>query len=320
VKPDSTALPAAIQKGVAYLAQTQRPSGEFATCTAPQPDMAGAKAYAKSVYVTTLVVHALSGLPVSPLVDRIQQRSGDFLLREQEDNGAWHYNGRGGRKTIPPDLDDTSCAVAALIKLGHRPAYSFYSLLWQNEVAPGGPYYTWIGVDHTGDSHFARDVDALVNANILFCGGLLNLSLPGTADYLRQVICSETYPEQSVYCVSPHFLIYALSRAYHHGHVDLLAPAMPAMQQYLLTKLPPPHAEPAAFNLACLAAGLLNLQAPLPLIEPYLAALLTGQETDGNWPARGAYWGYNRYYDGAPALTTALALEALAKYSERNST
>ncbi|MFC1975956.1 hypothetical protein ACFLXQ_06120 [Chloroflexota bacterium] len=310
-----TILTTAIQKGVAYLAQTQRPSGEFATYTAPRLDMADAEERPKSVYVTTFVIHSLSCLPPSPVIKKIQRRAGDFLAQEQEDNGAWHYDGRADERQIPLDLDDTNCVVAALLTLGHRPALSFYNLLWQNEVAPGGPYYTWLGPNTpASDSIFAREIDPLVNANILFCSSRLNLSLPGTINYLQEIIHKEAYQTQSGYCVSPHLPIYVLSRAYADGQVDALASAMPTMQDYILKKLPRPQAEPASFNLVCLAVSLLNLQSPLPLVEPYLAALLANQEADGHWPAWGTYVSYNYYYDGAPALTTALALEALSKY------
>jgi hypothetical protein len=249
------------------------------------------------------------------VIKKIQRRAGDFLAQQQEDNGAWHYDGRGSEHQIPLDLDDTSCAVAALLILGQRPALSFYNLLWQNEVVPGGPYYTWLGTNApANDTIWAREIDPLVNANILFCSSRLNLSLPGTINYLQEIIQKEAYQTQSGYCVSPHFPIYALSRAYADGQVEALASTMPTMQDYILKKLPVPQAEPASSNLVCLAVSLLNLQSPLPVVEPYLAAVLANQKADGHWPAWGVYLSYNHYYDGAPALTTALALEALGKY------
>ena len=305
------ALTSALEKGLNYLAQSQRPSGEFATYTSPNLDMTDARERPKSVYVTTFVVHSLSCLPLSPLIKHIQQQAGDFLACEQEDNGAWHYEGRGGQQ-IPPDLDCTACAVAALASLNRRPNLSFYRILWQNEVAPGGPYYTWLNVDHTTDSVYARDVDVLVNANILFCAGLLNLTLSGAAGYTQQLIHNQAY--LGTYGVSPHLPIYALSRAYADGHVDALAPVMPVIQNYILTRLSPPQTEPSAFNLACLAVSLLNLKTSLSLVEPYLTALLAAQDAAGHWPAWAVYVSYNHYYDGSPALTTALALEVLGKY------
>ena len=69
-----------------------------------------------------------------------------------------------------------------------------------------------------------------------------------------------------------------------------------------------------ALYLACAAVGLLNIGADLDLVKPYLLALLSQQQTDGCWPMWAAHSGYRPHYDGTPALTTALALEAVGKY------
>lgn len=307
----------AIEKGVRYLHQTQRPSGEFVTYTSPNLDLSEGVPYPKSVYMTTFVMHSLATLPantsITSLIKDIQGRGAAFLEQEQEDNGAWNYEGRGEPR-VPPDLDDTSCAMAALAELDRQPELSFYALLWQNESAPSGPYYTWLGINDRDDDPRARQVDALVNANILFCCGLLNLSLPGTVYYLEQVVRAEAYQSESVYTTSPHFLFYALSRAYADGQVAALDPAMSILEDYILSKVPPPHPDMPIFKIACLAATLLNLRIPSILIRPYLVPLLTTQYTDGSWPGWGAYAGFAPNSDGSPALTTALAIEALGKY------
>lgn len=303
----------AIEKGLTYLHQHQRPSGEFPTYFSPRLDMVGAKMYPKSVYITTFVIHSLCYLPTHPLIEPMQQRAAQFLLAEQEEFGAWYYEGQGNSR-IPPDLDDTSCAVAALLKLGYQPALSYYMLLWQNEAAPTGPYYTWIGINDNSDQPLAKQVDALVNANILFSAGLLTLSLPNTITYLQQIVQTEAYEKNNLYTVSPHFFIYCLTRAYADGQVTELKAIVPTLEDYILNNLPSAQAEPSAFNLACLASSLLNLQTKRSQIEPYLKALLNSQQTDGGWPVWGAYAGYRPNYDGGPALTTGLALEALGKY------
>jgi len=307
-------LTSAIDNGLDYLAHVQRPGGEFETWTSPHLDFTEATPYPKSVYTTTFVMHALALLTPTPQIEQIQKRAADFLLAEQEDNGAWNYEGRGDHR-LPCDQDDTSCAIAALAQLDHQPELSFYALLWQNESAPGGPYYTWIGINDLKEDQRARHVDSLVNANILFCAGLLNLSLPGTIYYLEQVIQAEAYDSESLFTPTPHLLIYALSRAYADGNVSKLDKTMSIMQDYVLTKLPPPHAETSAFKLACLAVSLLNMKVPSILIRPYLVPLLSMQQADGNWPVDAAYHGFPPNYDGSPALTTALAVEALAKYA-----
>lgn len=311
--PSAPLLAAALEQGLDFLRRSQRPSGEFTTYSADRPDLAGASPFPKAVYATTFVVQALSCLPPGPGVDEMQRRAGDFLAGEQDPSGAWNYHGRG-EWPIPPDLDDTCCAVAALLKLGRHPDLSFYSLLWENESAPSGPYFTWIGLnDRPGDPR-AREIDALVNANVLFCCGLLELPLPGTAAYLRRIIEAGAYLSHSVYCVSPHLLIYTLSRAYAEGRAGALAPVAPALRDEMLTRLAPPRSETSAFHLACLTASLINLNAAANVVEPYLTALLARQQADGCWPAWAAWRAYYPSYHGSPALTTALALEGLAKY------
>jgi hypothetical protein len=337
---------AAIHNGVDYLSQTQRPSGEFATIIGPSPDLTDGDFYPKSVYISTYIVHSLAYVPAGPVATRVRQGVGDFLEAEEEDNGTWNHDGRGQWR-MPVDLDSSCCAVAALLDLQRRPPRDAYRLLWQvvrpNETAPGGPYYTYVGVigveasEDLLSAEYAREVDPLVNANVLFCSGRLGIGLPGTAKYLVGIVHAEEYTERSHYCISSHFPAYLLGRAYADGNARDLSPAMPTMLAHLLTKLPAVEAEFSAFNLACRAATLLNLGVDPAVVEPYLATLLRAQRADGGWPAWAAGAGIPLNWDpkwqerwpggpasvetgwcwGSPALTTALALEALGKYLSR---
>jgi hypothetical protein len=303
----------AIDKGLTYLSKSQKKTGEFEMFTSRQPDMAAAVSYPKSPYVTAFVAHTLTTLPESPLTKQMKKRAVAFLQHEQETTGSWNYEGRD-QWQVAPDLDSTSCAIAALAQASHHPELSFFALLWQNEATPGGPYYTWLGINDQPDDPHACQVDALVNANILFCCGLLKISLPRTIYYLQQVIRAEAFQSESAASISPHFLIYAISRAYNDGGVTALGSTMPVLQNYIFSKLRLPDAESSIFNLACLAVSLLNLGTPPTLVRPYLIALLTAQQPDGSWPAGAAFSRYPPEYDGGPALTTALVLEGLTKY------
>jgi hypothetical protein len=49
-------------------------------------------------------------------------------------------------------------------------------------------------------------------------------------------------------------------------------------------------------------------------VRPYVRALLERQEGAGHWPAWAANYGFFHLRDGTPALTTAIAVEALAGY------
>ncbi len=66
----------------------------------------------------------------------------------------------------------------------------------------------------------------------------------------------------------------------------------------------------SAFELACRAAALLALGTPA---VGELGDLLAAQLPDGSWPMAAAYSGYPPHLDGSPALTTAIALDALGR-------
>ncbi|HMQ33940.1 MAG TPA: hypothetical protein PKD53_24625, partial [Chloroflexaceae bacterium] len=218
--------------------------------------------------------------------------------------GSWSYEGRATPR-VPPDLDDPACAAAALCALGEGPDLRLFRLLWANEAAPGGPYYTWAGVNG-GEHMLARQLDPLVNANVVFCAALAGFELPGAAAYLRAQIDGDL-GRASDYCLSPHLLVYALARALADGPARALSPAAPALLAHARAV---GAGEP--FQLACAAAAMLAL-GDAGGARPLLGALLAAQGADGAWPIGLAYTGYPPYFAGAPGLTTAIALDALGR-------
>jgi hypothetical protein len=296
----------AARRALAWLRAAQRPSGELPTLTARRADMADASPYACCVYTSTFVVHALGRYAHVPDAAAVCGAAGDFLRSEANGDGSWSYEGRATRR-VPPDMDDTACATAALLSLGERPGLGFYRLLWENEAAPGGPYYTWLGVNE-GDVHLLRgQVDALVQANLLLCAGMAGLDLPGLVGHLLEVLAGGDLAMASDYCLTPHLLVYAIARAYADGPAPGLAPALPALRaatQALSAKNP--------FELACAAAALLAI-GEADLAAPAVRRLLAAQLPDGSWPIAAAYSGYPPHLDGSPSLTTAIALDALGR-------
>jgi len=299
---ERAALTDAAQRAIVALAALQRASGELPTFTARHADMRDARPYACSVYTTSFVVHALrhfAGLPAAAAILRV---AGEHLRAQRNADGSWGYDGLSTSR-VPPDLDDTACAAAALLTLGERPGLSLFRLLWENEAAPGGPFYTWVGVND-GAHLLARQLDALVNANLLLCAAMLGQTLPGALAYLLDVTKSNI-GAASVFCLTPELLAYALTRAYADGPLPALEPAVRAGLLALGTGDGP-------LTLACRANALLALGEHTEAM-PLLAALLVQQEADGAWPCVAAYSGYPPHYDGSPALTTALALDAIGR-------
>jgi hypothetical protein len=290
---------------VAALRAMQRPSGELPTYEAPTPDMAGALPYAASVYTTTFAVHALRRFAGQPMADEALAAAVAHLRAERNPDGSWSYEGRATTR-VPPDLDDTACAAAALGALGERPDLRVFRLLWENEAAPGGPYYTWAGVN-SGAHLLARQLDALVNANVVFCAAMAGFDLPGASAYLRERIAAGDLTPASDYCLTPHLLVYALARAVADGPARELAPAAPALLAHARAL---DGGEP--FRLACAAAALLAL-GDGESARPLLGALLDTQGPDGSWPIGLAYTGYPPYFAGSPGLTTSIALDAIGR-------
>jgi hypothetical protein len=332
---------AAIEAGLAYLARTQLATGEFQTFTGPRPDLADSIPFTKSPYITTYIGHALSHLPASGMRDRIQQDIADFLEAEAEPDGTWNFQGRGNWR-LPADLDTTVCAAAALLTLGRREPRSLYRFLMHvvrpTQAAPGGPYYTYIGVNqHPEISVFApvtRELDVLVNVNVVFLCGLLGIAVPGATDFLMSNLHNKDFAKNNRYCISSHFQAYTLTRAYADGNVQSLGSALPALREHMRTALDEPVAELPAFEAACLATSLLNLGESAAVVRPYVNRLLASQERDGGWPIWAAGAGFPREWDwnwlarwpdgpasidrgwcwGSRTMTTALALESLAKW------
>lgn len=292
----------AAARAVAALRSTQRPSGELPTYSARRADMADAAPYACSVYTTAFAAHALRRWPDLPAAREALLAAEAHLRAQRNPDGSWSYEGRATTR-VPADLDDTACALAALERHAGY-ALGFFRLLWENEAAPGGPYYTWVGVND-GDHLLARQLDALVNANVVFGAAVAGQRLPGAVAYLLDVTSGGRFDEASVFCFTPHLLLYALARAYADGPVPELAPAVRA-------GLAVAGACENALQLACVASALLAL-GERGAAAPHLAALLDAQLPDGSWPIAAAYSGYPPHHDGSPALTTALALDALGR-------
>jgi hypothetical protein len=299
-------LQSTIYNAIAWLRAAQRPSGELPTFTGRRADMADAAPYPCCVYTSTFVVHALGRYAHIADAEAVRLAAGAFLRSEANGDGSWSYEGRATRR-VPPDMDDTACATAALLALGERPGLEFYRLLWENEAAPGGPYYTWLGVNGAGQHLLRGQVDALVQANLLLCAGMAGLDLPGVVSHLLEVLAGGDLAMASDYCLTPHLLVYAIGRAYADGPAPGLAPALPCLRAAALVL-----SADSPFELACAAAALLAIGEPA-LAAPMMERLLAAQLPDGSWPLAAAYSGYPPHLDGSPALTTALVLDALGR-------
>jgi hypothetical protein len=156
-----------------------------------------------------------------------------------------------------------------------------------------------------------HEVDGVVNANVLLYLGE-NEHTRAAVDYLIHIVrgakegdCTRYYPDRRAF-------YYMLSRAYWSG-VTSLGVTKDAVLERIIAAGRVRDASDTALATALVACSLLNyghLEFPLP---EAIAALLEMQWSDGSWPKTPLYLGPAPYY-GSEELTTALCLEALARY------
>lgn len=329
----------AIERGIAFLERSQRPSGELRVCTSRDPAMAGAVAPDPSVFPTALMAHSLSFAPGAAAV---RERALGFLLAESDRNGLWRHWTREHphHRELPPDLDDTACASAALSHSG-RAFVDNRELLLANRDGRG-LFFTWITLRprwnpspahrkvtlaqlrHAPTLYFffrrtsaaPEDVDAVVNANVLFYLGAVPETRP-VVDHLMDVLRAGRETACDKWYENPFAVWYFFSRA--------LSTVAPEAGEIIVDQLA--SARPASVLDAALAACSLLYWERLPC-ENAIAGLLSAQLDSGAWPRAALYHGGRaRLRDGSFAaphpdtphwgseeLTTACCIEATARW------
>ena len=328
----------AIEAGLGFLGTTQLASGEFPIFTSKRRDMVGEVQADPSVFPTALAAHALGFVPgAAALLDRAMR----FLLDQRDRHGVWRHWTRDHPHfaALPPDLDDTSCASAVLMRNGVNGAADPQLLLSNRDQR--GLFYTWIvpRLRWTGAAHrrivagqlrrvpalyaFFRstsaspsDVDAVVNANCLFMLGpfsghqLIVEHLLGVLRSGGETSCDKWYD-------NPFVVWYFFSRA--------LSEVAPEARDIIVRRIA--SVAPSNVLETALAAASLLYWDRVPE-QDAISALLDGQLDTGGWPRAALYHGGRaRRPDGtfaephpdtphwgSEALTTAFCLQVLARW------
>jgi SAM-dependent methyltransferase len=325
---------------VAFLADRQRPSGEIPVFTVKRRDMVGELEPDPSVFPTALAVQALRFIPGAA---DIRRRGLDFLLAQRTEPGVWRHWTRAHPyfNVLPPDLDDTSCASAALTAGGSEGAADRQLLLANRNGA--GLFYTWIvpRLRPTSGKHGAvvrsqlsklpvlyaffrstaakwNDVDAVVNANCLHALG----SFPGrerVVEHLLSVLRAGGETSCDKWYDNPFVVWYFFSRA--------LSSAAPEADDLILRRLATATPK-SSLELALAAAS--NLHWGRVPDETTASQLLNQQLASGGWPHAALYHGGRALrrdgtfeephpdtpYWGSEELTTAFCLEVLGQVAK----
>ncbi len=189
--------------------KAQLPDGGFLHQSSPSQDFSADVISYKSTFFTANILNCLNAVPGT---DDIRAAAAGFLLSQRSVHWSFNYWARDEAvrmtKPYPDDLDDTFVALTALH--GYDPSLidgtalaHVAKLLTATEVAPGGPYRTWLVAADALSRAAAdewRDVDLVVNANIGSFLVRLGIILPNLDRFVRdraadrESLCSPYYP------------------------------------------------------------------------------------------------------------------------------
>jgi hypothetical protein len=325
----------AISRALRFLESVQLPTGELPVFASNDPTMAEGGTPDPSIFPTALAAHCLSFCAEAGPVRR---KALAFLAAEMDRHGLWRHWTRGHPHVhqLPPDLDDTSCASAAIgdparlarnreIILCNRRRDGLF-LTWilprlrqgcaahRRATLPQLRHPATLFLFFRRTSARPGDVDAVVNANVLFhLGGFDGRA--AVVEFLLGVLRRGAEESCDKWYENPFAVRYFLSRALA-GEPE----AGELVARRAAAAVPADALETALALCASLYCGRRPAEA-----EVY--ALLALQSADGSWPRASLYHGGRprlvgggfapRRRDtphwGSEALTTAFCVEALSR-------
>ena len=340
-------LESAVQQGVSFLHARQLPSGQFpinATFYGQQQETPD-----QSVFATTHIVYSLGFVPGDTAKTMIQQALGYFKA-EMTGRGLWRHWNRDaewcGRKIfdfIPADLDDTAGVSFLMERHGadfpdNRPLFLlnrnckglFYTWLMLRPKATLQTSYWWemlreLRLDRSTAFFITtpaayRDVDAVVNANVLLYLGP-RPETQAITNWLIRLVHAGQEDGSDKYYRGLFSFCYALSRSYLAGASELGTVSSLIVERLRAACDSSGQIGANALQTALAINTLLNLGVEASdLIDNALRWLLRAQALNGSWPTAPYYYGgpnQEAVTWGSPELTTGLALEAIARCSAR---
>jgi Prenyltransferase and squalene oxidase repeat len=304
----------ALQNGLDFVAASQTATGGFVTdCW--RSDAPEQRTQVDAIFTASQVLYSLSFCKDSASARETQERAARYLFVQQEPPGVWHYYGASSGIVISPDVDDTSVSWAALQRLGVTISPAALDAVRASRNERGlfttwiGPPSNWVGID-------SRDIDTVVNLNALLLFGLAHENIDAACKYVVDQIENDRFRRGTVYYSSPLMFSHAFSRAYREGGLACLQSAVPKIRDAVLSMQNKDGSWGNDLETGFGAVTLLNLGYAGEPLERAIKAILARQSSDGGWALAPAYRGAVAPLNyGARAVTTAVCIEALAKYN-----
>ena len=264
-----------------------------------------------TTFIPSQILSCIADVDIAELAI-VKQKLSEFILAQKSAHWSYNYWARTSHEFLampyPDDLDDTFCALSALLKNNHsildgKALGDITQLLVATEADEGGPYRTWL-VDAQADKAWC-DIDIAVNANVGYFLSLNDVALPNIESLIETAI-------QQKHVSSPYYpnafpVAYFISRWYRGKSLRKMVGSVYRRKHDTPLK--------AALKLSALIHSGNRSLDPKPLVD----YLLNTQAVDGSWPADDfcidPTIDGKAYYARSSSLTTAFCIEALCMYS-----
>jgi hypothetical protein len=315
-----------VSRGINFLYSNQFLHGEFETLVSPDQNMnLSYECPVSSPYITTFILYSISFIR-SQKVAAITHRALTFLIEEIEEPGVWSFYTKKNRKlkyhngkfikdkiNISPDLDDTACVSYAL-KI-NKVLFKNNQLIFLNQRNQEGIFYTWLVENNINKSqpNLYNDVCCGVNANILLYLGQ-NKFTNDVCSFLNKILKNEKEMSYSIYFPNRFVIYYLVSRAYFNG-VYALKESKDIIINKILSRQEYDYEPQDNLSKAFAICTLLNFDYFSQKINVWMQCIIDTQKLNGSWEKASFFKDFRNYY-GSEELSTAICLEAIARFSE----
>jgi hypothetical protein len=303
----------AIQNGLDFVAANQTATGGFIT-ESWQSNAPEQKTSVDAIFTASQILYSLSFCRDSTSARGTEERAATYLDRQREPPGVWHFYGTGTGIKTPVGVDETSTAWTALqhLQVSIPPAALDAVRGSRNG---NGLFNTWIGATPALTNINTNDVDAVVNINALLLFGPAHEDIDSVCKYVVAQIDNDSFRRGTVRYPSALMFGYTFSRAYREANVKCLGGGVGKLRDTIIATQNPDGSWGNDLETAFGALSLLNLDYRGDAVDRGIRRLLARQSPDGGWELAPAYRSAVEPLNyGARALTTAVAIEALAKY------
>lgn len=335
-------LTSSIELGISYLYDHQYPNGEFCCYYAPDDKMQEWCVPDSTVFPAALIASCL--LPMkdsSAKAKKILASVAGFLSYQVMRGGVWNYYTKWNSlfKYCPADADDTVFASYVLKSLDIDFPDNTAALLGNRNSK--GLFYTWFVLRpklHANTAYWKvasrelkrplntlgfwlkhecsrKDIDAVVNANILFYLGLNHETKP-VISYLLNIVASNNAADNDHWYKNAFTFYYFLSRNYKL--IKELEPARNTTVEWIYASLKDDGSfGDSILDTALAISTLVNFGHKDKILDQAVHILLNSQNASGCWERNiFSYSGPSKVVGwGSEEMVTGYCLEALHKYS-----